>query len=378
MRTPPVCRPTRTTSVEPVVALDDLVGHPPDRPLHVVGVHDLGPGNENAPVRGRGASFAFGQRPLPSCPCGPHRTRFTVRARTIAPDRRADRDRTPGWRRRSRAMTDAEPELRRRPADARGAAAVDGDAAAAGAPAAVHHPISAVPRRRGRTTTARPRPPPPRRARPPGRGSATARRRPSSPAIQRSAAARSRASGHARPPLDLRIAPTPPPSAGRVGPARHGPQTQQVHGRTAAAGPGGGSPGADLGGDPGEQAVDEAAGVVGGEALGQLDGLVEHDGGGDVGPGDSSEVAMRSTARSRAGMRASVQPLASAASRPSMRSWCSSTARTSAAAKASGATGRLGEHLGAGAALGLGLVEQARGRARARRAARSASDITRG
>ena len=59
--TPPVCRPTSTTPSSAVVALDDLVGHAPDRPAHVVGVHDLGPGNENAPVRGRRAAFAFGQ-----------------------------------------------------------------------------------------------------------------------------------------------------------------------------------------------------------------------------------------------------------------------------------------------------------------------------
>ena len=51
--TPPVCRPTSTTLVEAVVALDDLVGDAGDGPAHVVGVHDLGPGNENAPVRGR-------------------------------------------------------------------------------------------------------------------------------------------------------------------------------------------------------------------------------------------------------------------------------------------------------------------------------------
>jgi hypothetical protein len=53
--------------VEPVVVLEDLVGHPPDRPPHVVGVHDLAPGNKNAPVGGRGASFAFGHVPCPSC-----------------------------------------------------------------------------------------------------------------------------------------------------------------------------------------------------------------------------------------------------------------------------------------------------------------------
>ena len=39
--------------VEAVVALDDLVGHAPDGPLDVVGVHDPAAGNKNAPVRGR-------------------------------------------------------------------------------------------------------------------------------------------------------------------------------------------------------------------------------------------------------------------------------------------------------------------------------------
>src|SRR5205085_962437 len=39
--------------VETVVALDDLVGDTHDRPPQVVGVHDLRPGNKNAPERGR-------------------------------------------------------------------------------------------------------------------------------------------------------------------------------------------------------------------------------------------------------------------------------------------------------------------------------------
>ena len=54
--------------VETVVALEDLVGHPPQRPMDVVGVHHLGPGNENAPVGARQASFAFCHRQEPSCP----------------------------------------------------------------------------------------------------------------------------------------------------------------------------------------------------------------------------------------------------------------------------------------------------------------------
>ena len=71
--------------VETVVVLDDLVGHPPDGPLHVVGRHDPLPGNKNAPVRGRQSTFAFshGASQPPqwsSCPYGPHRTRFTVRS----------------------------------------------------------------------------------------------------------------------------------------------------------------------------------------------------------------------------------------------------------------------------------------------------------
>ena len=45
--------------VETVVALDDLVGDAHDRPPEIVGVHDLCPGNKNAPERGRRRSFAF-------------------------------------------------------------------------------------------------------------------------------------------------------------------------------------------------------------------------------------------------------------------------------------------------------------------------------
>src|SRR5581483_5853817 len=46
--------------VEPVVALDHLVGDAGDGPAQVVGAHDLGPGNENAPNRGRQSTFTFG------------------------------------------------------------------------------------------------------------------------------------------------------------------------------------------------------------------------------------------------------------------------------------------------------------------------------
>ena len=51
------------------------------RPLHVIGGHHGGPGNENAPVWGRQASFTFSHVRGPSCPFGPHGTRFTVRKR---------------------------------------------------------------------------------------------------------------------------------------------------------------------------------------------------------------------------------------------------------------------------------------------------------
>ena len=77
--------------VEPVVGLDDLVGHAPDRPPNVLGVEHLGPGNENAPERGRAPAFSFSHvgshrlgRCVPlgglpaRCPYGPHGTRFTV------------------------------------------------------------------------------------------------------------------------------------------------------------------------------------------------------------------------------------------------------------------------------------------------------------
>ena len=48
-------------AVEAVVALDDLVGDAGDGPAQVLGVHHLGPGSENAPVRGRRSAFSFGQ-----------------------------------------------------------------------------------------------------------------------------------------------------------------------------------------------------------------------------------------------------------------------------------------------------------------------------
>ncbi len=53
----------------------------------------------------------------------------------------------------------------------------------------------------------------------------------------------------------------------------------------------------------------------------------------------SSAVPMRKAARSRAGMRATLQPLANSASSPSIRSWCSSTADTRATANSSAGTG---------------------------------------
>src|SRR5947207_617931 len=52
-----------------VVVLDDLVGDAGDGPAQLLCVHDPGPGNENAPVRGRCSSFALGQAgPLSSVP----------------------------------------------------------------------------------------------------------------------------------------------------------------------------------------------------------------------------------------------------------------------------------------------------------------------
>ena len=52
-RDPARLQPDEDHPVEAVVALHDLVAHPPDGPADVVGVHHLRPGNENAPVRGR-------------------------------------------------------------------------------------------------------------------------------------------------------------------------------------------------------------------------------------------------------------------------------------------------------------------------------------
>ena len=45
--------------VEAMIALDDLVRHPPGGPAQVVGVHHLGPGDENAPEGACETSFAF-------------------------------------------------------------------------------------------------------------------------------------------------------------------------------------------------------------------------------------------------------------------------------------------------------------------------------
>ena len=61
------------------VALDDLVGHPGQRTLHVGGSEDLGVGHEHAPVGSRVTALAFGH--CSSCPYGPHGTHFTVRPR---------------------------------------------------------------------------------------------------------------------------------------------------------------------------------------------------------------------------------------------------------------------------------------------------------
>ena len=57
----PRLQPDEDDPVEAVVVLDDLVGDAGDGPADVLGVHDPGPGNENAPVRGRCGSFALGQ-----------------------------------------------------------------------------------------------------------------------------------------------------------------------------------------------------------------------------------------------------------------------------------------------------------------------------
>ena len=67
--------------VESLVSLDNFMGHAFGGPLHVIGGHDPGSGNKNAPIWGRKASFAFSHVRGPSCPYGPHGTRFTVRRR---------------------------------------------------------------------------------------------------------------------------------------------------------------------------------------------------------------------------------------------------------------------------------------------------------
>jgi hypothetical protein len=59
----------------------NAVSHAFGGPLHVICGHDPGAGNKNAPIWGRKASFAFSHVSGPSCPYGPHGTRFTVRRR---------------------------------------------------------------------------------------------------------------------------------------------------------------------------------------------------------------------------------------------------------------------------------------------------------
>ena len=64
--------------LEATVALDDLVGHSGQRPLDLLCVEHLGPGDENAPERGRTTSFAFGHA-MSFLSVWASRTRFTVR-----------------------------------------------------------------------------------------------------------------------------------------------------------------------------------------------------------------------------------------------------------------------------------------------------------
>ena len=92
--------------------------------------------------------------------------------------------------------------------------------------------------------------------------------------------------------------------------------------------------------DGGQHAVDEAAGVVGGVALGQLDGLGDDRPGGDVGPVQPARRRpCRSRARSRAGMRSRVQSRAKRPISSSTSSWCSPTPGTRSTANGSGSTG---------------------------------------
>ena len=316
MPTPPVCSPTSTRLVEPVVVLDDLVGHPPDRPPHVVGVHDLAPGNKNAPVGGRGASFAFGHQAASFLPSGPHGTRLTSdedhstrppghRDRRGVGGDRSGRRPSSGRGRRSPTPRGGSPAVEATPCAAVRGSRPPADLGGPGLPVEGRQPHLARDRAR--------------RARRPGRGSATARRRASSPAIQRSAAARSRRSGT---PVQRWISGSAH-AATSAGASVELPRPQARRSSSATAESGGsqriragGSPRADLGGDLGEEAVDEAAAVVGGEALGSSTVSLRTTAVGTSGRVISSAVPMRRAARSSAGMRASVQPFACSLEEP--------------------------------------------------------------
>ena len=147
-----------------MVALDDLVAHPPDGPPDVVFVHDLGPGNENAPIRGRRAAFSFGQAgvlPVRTGLTGPAsrsgRDAYHVASRPSRPRPGPGASRPPrraGTRRRGPRRPTAGcpggsgPRPRRRPSGPGGPV---GDAAArpgwprpgGGGPGPTHQPISA-------------------------------------------------------------------------------------------------------------------------------------------------------------------------------------------------------------------------------------------
>ena len=68
--TPPVCRPTRTTPLEPVVALDDLVGHPPRRPGARRRGSSPGSGQQKRPRRGASDARSRSAKPSPPVRAG--------------------------------------------------------------------------------------------------------------------------------------------------------------------------------------------------------------------------------------------------------------------------------------------------------------------
>ena len=101
--TPPVCRPTSTTSSSPWLRSMISWAMRQIGPLHVVGVHHPGPGNENAPVRGRRCVVLVRPRGI-----------LPVRAGLTGPASRSDEDGSSRDRRAQRSCVGDRAGRRRR------------------------------------------------------------------------------------------------------------------------------------------------------------------------------------------------------------------------------------------------------------------------